>query len=717
MSKSFRETPWTPSLTLVPIMNKIHHLLSRGHPSLNPRVRQLVRLTEPRHIATIWHLPMLMCAALFFSKGGWTAVAATEVSGMISGGVWTQVGSPYLVVGDLLVAGLDIEPGVEVVFQGRYRVEVIGLLSAIGTETDKIVFRPEAATSWRGIYFNQGQPGSRLVHCSFMSSSDTAVLLKNCAPEISDCYFYANSSATNAGAVAADIALGNLTLRNCSFVNNSSRLKAGAISAILANGEFTLENCAALSNSSISQAAVFGELNRGNMVVRSSRFSANSSQFTSSNDSHGGGLGVNLLGTNTLSITDSVISSNSINRSIKAGAPLGAGIFVSGSAVIDRCTIDQNRSWAKSDPPANQGGYNYGGAMYFDGRGSGSLVIRNSMIQSNSCVTPVDTGEYNLAYGGGLLAVNGRGRLENCVFQGNSVSAPRSFGGGGIALGYDLCCGGSAGGMNMDIVNTTIVGNEPEGVLVPSGSSLRIYNSVLFANGPRTQIDGKATVQYSCVEGGYAGIENIAFNPMFVSPATGDFSLLQGSPCIDRGNPSSSYNDTCLPPAGGGERNDIGAYGGPGACNGIGPAHADSDLDGLLDAWEIEHFGNLTSNNGQDDSDADKLANQGEYDNGTNPLNKDTDGDKYSDYSEVRSKSDPLDPASTPPPSLSIKVSQVELSTTLPSGQNFQIQASADLKNWFPIETVPGLGDLLERTYNVTNGRCYFRLMRDGVAP
>ena len=36
-----------------------------------------------------------------------------------------------------------------------------------------------------------------------------------------------------------------------------------------------------------------------------------------------------------------------------------------------------------------------------------------------------------------------------------------------------------------------------------------------------------------------------------------DFNLQNGSPCINTGNPSSSYNDPD------GSRSDMGAYGGP----------------------------------------------------------------------------------------------------------------------------------------------------------
>lgn len=63
---------------------------------------------------------------------------------------------------------------------------------------------------------------------------------------------------------------------------------------------------------------------------------------------------------------------------------------------------------------------------------------------------------------------------------------------------------------------------------------------------------------------GYEGTGNIATTPLF---ADADYHLVAGaSPCMDTGNPGTAYNETCLPPALGKPRSDMGAYGGPGAC-------------------------------------------------------------------------------------------------------------------------------------------------------
>ncbi|MEN8207915.1 MAG: T9SS type A sorting domain-containing protein [Candidatus Fermentibacteria bacterium] len=83
-----------------------------------------------------------------------TAFSYTEVSGDQSG-VWTSGGSPYLVIGEIVVpAGLTltIEPGIEVNFQGHFKFTVNGNLQAVGTEADSIFFTTDdQTTGWGGV--------------------------------------------------------------------------------------------------------------------------------------------------------------------------------------------------------------------------------------------------------------------------------------------------------------------------------------------------------------------------------------------------------------------------------------------------------------------------------------------------------------------------------------------------------------------------------------
>ena len=74
---------------------------------------------------------------------------------------------------------------------------------------------------------------------------------------------------------------------------------------------------------------------------------------------------------------------------------------------------------------------------------------------------------------------------------------------------------------------------------------------------------------------------------------------------------------------------------------------ADSDGDGMDDAWEIFHFGDI-ARDGTLDYDNDELTDLEEFNQGTDPTNYDTDSDYYLDGREVIEGTDPLDPASFP---------------------------------------------------------------------
>lgn len=133
---------------------------------------------------------------------------------------------------------------------------------------------------------------------------------------------------------------------------------------------------------------------------------------------------------------------------------------------------------------------------------------------------------------------------------------------------------------------------------------------------------------------------------------TGTWTHAGISTAATRGHSTITLPITAVEPAGGGE-----------------PV-ADGDADGLLDAWEQEHFGSLdetaegdpdadglTNLQEQDaetdpnvaDTDADGLTDGAEVDDhGTDPLVADTDGDGALDGDEIDAGTDPLDPESLP---------------------------------------------------------------------
>jgi len=183
-----------------------------------------------------------------------------------------------------------------------------------------------------------------------------------------------------------------------------------------------------------------------------------------------------------------------------------------------------------------------------DGRGAGLYncngIIRNNLILEN---TVEEKGK-----GGGLASCDGI--LENNVIYGNI--APDS--GGGLAE-----CLGS-------IKNCIIWEN----------------NAPSFA-----QLDDATSIPlYSCIQswsGGGTG--NISDPPGFIYPEAGIFYLDNSSPCIDKGDPDSRYNDGCLPPGKGSARNDMGAYGGPNNCFSLFQPQKTALIDHILNRFSMPH--------------------------------------------------------------------------------------------------------------------------------
>jgi hypothetical protein len=100
------------------------------------------------------------------------------------------------------------------------------------------------------------------------------------------------------------------------------------------------------------------------------------------------------------------------------------------------------------------------------------------------------------------------------------------------------------GGYSPVVMNNIVTNSTLYGIYAVGASPVLTYNDVW----------NNATNYQNCSP----GTGSISADPLFIDPPD-DFHLLAGSPCIDSGNPAAQYNDPD------GSRNDMGAYGGPGA--------------------------------------------------------------------------------------------------------------------------------------------------------
>ncbi len=102
--------------------------------------------------------------------------AQTIVSGNVSG-TWNIGGSPYLLIDNCTVptgAELIVEPGVEVVFGESMSLYVYGKISAIGTSSQHIIFRPvNNSVKFDRVHVKNGSSSptvSEFNYCDFMDA-------------------------------------------------------------------------------------------------------------------------------------------------------------------------------------------------------------------------------------------------------------------------------------------------------------------------------------------------------------------------------------------------------------------------------------------------------------------------------------------------------------------------------------------------------------------
>ncbi|MCC6962433.1 MAG: right-handed parallel beta-helix repeat-containing protein [candidate division Zixibacteria bacterium] len=219
----------------------------------------------------------------------------------------------------------------------------------------------------------------------------------------------------------------------------------------------------------------------------------------------------------------------------------------SSSPVIQNCVIT-NCSWdgdggaisfvwsaAKLRYNRIHGNYgtNTGGGIGGGGALPSFLEIIGNEIYDNHCAHGVGIGSPP----GGL-----RARIERNIIRDNTGTAEAAA---GIYINNCVDC---------QIVNNTIVRNT-KGIAIYGGAA-NVQNNILAQN----QLEAfypYAVGDYNDVWANGSvnspGPNGISSDPRFMNSDSSDFRLQSDSPCIDRGNPSASYNDPD------GSRNDIGA--------------------------------------------------------------------------------------------------------------------------------------------------------------
>ncbi|MBL9168797.1 MAG: right-handed parallel beta-helix repeat-containing protein [Verrucomicrobiales bacterium] len=315
---------------------------------------------------------ILASLRIIFMLTLWVAVpyghGGTLVGGIVNG-VWRTGGSPFYVTNNITVSSLAIEPGVHIVFLGPFTFSVPGIIKAIGTESDPIVFtRTNSIAKWGGIVFQNSGPGSELEHCRIEGSGNSGVRINDSQPSFRWCVIANNSSTAGGGGFSINMGSANLEIIGCTITNNvASRADGGGIRAIMGTGTLILSDC--------------------------------------------------FVGGNSASITD--------------GAIAGGGMNVQGNADLVRCVIRGNRADAHEAIPGGASAAR--GAGMFAAKGTTRLLnstLLNNVAYSTAAGGM--SGNRGFAYGGGFYQSGGNATLANTIVCANTASSTHGSEGGGV---------------------------------------------------------------------------------------------------------------------------------------------------------------------------------------------------------------------------------------------------------------------------------------------
>ena len=509
---------------------------------------------------------------------------ATSKSGLIFDERWTKAEAPYIINGDVQIVSLTIEPGVEVRCTSNIVFEIAGWLKASGTATERIRFVPAVESErWQGIFFNFTGDDSELSYCTVEGANNSGVRVFYGSPVISQCVVTNNTSpdfgggfnlwncfsvisnsvvSQNSGARGGGVSIRNDTTNACWMVTCHISLNQASGQG---GGVFTSGGALILANSQvISNTASFGAGLRatyGAVTVLNSALRSNWAEdggggiaclggplvarlsIIAQNRARSHGGGIRFEGGGECSLEDTAILENVADS--RGGSIVGGGLFLSEALLsVVNCEVAKNRVITPS-------GFTEGGGLYLEGASSGCCLV-NTRISENFLKGTSSDGTHG---GAGVFVVSATVGATNCVIADNT--GENQFG-DGLALR-----GGQVTLMNCNLVYNNYGAHSWNG-------NLRVMNSIIFFNSQQqvALFSGvPPEVSFTDIQGGYAGVGNLTQNPIFQSRT--NFMLVTGSPCIDKGHTNSIYNDVCFPPSRGGERNDMGAYGGPRACDWI----------------------------------------------------------------------------------------------------------------------------------------------------
>ena len=217
-----------------------------------------------------------------------TEAQATDVSGD-QWGVWSAAGSPYHLVGDVRVPpgeSLTIEPGVEVIADGHYKITVdASTLTARGTPDAMILMTAtDQSTGWRGLRLETAEDASEISYCILEYAKGTgdypevrggAVMIRNCSPTVSHCtirFCYSHNGNYNGcgGAVCTESSDARILYN---YMHDNAADSGGAVTNMeygspVVQGNFMADNTAYYAGGGMYLGARSSPLIDNNIILR-----------------------------------------------------------------------------------------------------------------------------------------------------------------------------------------------------------------------------------------------------------------------------------------------------------------------------------------------------------------------------------------------------------------------------------------------------------------